>query len=624
MSVPVLTPESLRQRAGRVCVAVSGPNMFALAEASLPRTQFLEFRLDSVTDPASLLPSLCDFLAKHRNVIAVATCRRQPYGGSFSGNAQQQIDILTRAAHSGCQLIDIETETAEELGLSALQALRNAGAAVILSWHDFERTPDLAPQLERMQPFAPDFRKIVPTATTLRDALQLIDLLEAHSADGRLIAMSMGFCGTLTRVLGPRFGSAFTFAAPDGNAGTAPGQMSVSTLRDLYRIDAITPQTHIYAVTGQPITGSLSPRMHNTAFRAKGLDAVYLPLETDDINELQQVIQRLHVRGLSVTMPLKETVLPLLHSLNRAVEQMSACNTLVLNEDANSAAARGENQANENAEPNCTENTSQTAIHEQANDKENFAGYNTDVPGIVGPLERIRPLKGAHVLILGAGGASRAAVFGLRDAGAEVYVMNRTHARAEALAEEAGVKALRREDLAQNTFDILLNSTPYGMRNQDIEAPITQAEMRTITSPSAANAHASSETERIIAQSVSSESSASVELNVLAPSSESNGSSQQNERAEYNESNRQSEKDEYELNNQTATNKLGTAKEKIFFDLVYNPVETPLLAMARNLGLTVIPGVEMFVEQGVRQFELWTHQPAPREAMQQTVLEALS
>jgi 3-dehydroquinate dehydratase/shikimate dehydrogenase len=505
MPATLLTPESLHQRAGRICVAVSGPDMFALATATIPACRFLEFRLDSAADPTAQLPALRAFLAANPQVTAVATCRRQPYGGGFPGTAEQQIEILTEAVNSGCQLVDIETETAEELGTAALEQLRAAGAAVILSWHDFQGTPALEPQLERMAPFASDFRKIVPTATTLTEALQLIDLLEKHGKDGRLIAMSMGFRGTLTRVLGPRFGSLFTFASPEGNAGTAPGQVSLSTLQNLYRAESITAETAIYAVAGQPITGSLSPRMHNTAFREAKLDAVYLPLETDAPAELLAVVDRLKIRGLSITMPLKETILPHLAISDSAVQQMQTCNTLVRT-------------------------------------PEGFAGYNTDVPGIVGPLQRAIPLSGAKILILGAGGAARAAVFGLRDASAHVYLINRTYTRAEALAAEAGVHAIRREDLAVHTFDAIVNSTPYGMKNQAIEAPISAEEMR----------------------------------------------------------------------------------GKVFFDLVYNPVETPLLQLARQNGMHTIPGVDMFVEQGVRQFTHWTGQPAPRKAMQQAVLEALS
>ncbi len=480
--------------------------MLADAERNLPRSRFFEFRLDSLADPSGLLSELGGFLATNNEVTAIATCRRGAYGGGFHGSAGQQIKILTQAARSGCQLADIEIETAEELGRAALDDLRAAGAAVILSWHDFSGTPDLEAVRGRMEAFAPDFVKIVPTARSLRDALRVIDLLERHGGDGRLISMSMGQKGVLTRVLGPRFGSAFTFAAPDGGEGTAPGQIALSALRDLYRIDSITAKTAVYAVAGAPIEASLSPLMHNTAFAAADMDPVYLPLETADADELREVIERLAIRGLSITMPLKEAVLPLLSERDGTVERMGACNTLLRRSDGS------------------------------------LAGFNTDMAGIIGPLERRMPLQAKRVLVLGAGGAARAAVFGLRDAGAEVFLLNRTAERAQALAREAGAHVQPRETLRDIHFDIIINSTPYGMRGKDAEPPISKEEMNC----------------------------------------------------------------------------------DLFFDLVYNPVETPLMRMAMSRGIATIPGVEMFVAQGVRQFDLWAGRLAPHDAMLRAVTDALA
>lgn len=475
------------------------------AAANLPVCRFLEFRLDSLANPAGLIPALRDFIAGHPDVVAVATCRRTAFGGGYAGSAREQVRILEAAARAGCRLVDAEVETAEETGTGVLDMFRHAGAAVILSWHDFKRTPDLEPVFERIAAFAPDFVKIVPMAQTLADSLRLIDLLERHGSDGNLIAMSMGQPGILTRVLGPRFGSAFTFAAPDGGSGTAPGQVSVSDLRDLYRIDHITAETAIYAVAGSPIGASLSPRMHNTALRVAGMDAVYLPLETADAQELRGVIDRLGIRGLSITMPLKETVLPLLKSRSPEVDAMGACNTLLLRDDGN------------------------------------LSGFNTDVAGIVGPLEQRLSLHGKRVLVLGAGGAARAAVFGLRERGTEVYLLNRTAARAEELARESGAHVLQREELAGKHFDIILNSTPYGMRGKQIEPPIEAGEMNC----------------------------------------------------------------------------------DLFFDLVYNPLQTPLMLVAKRRGIQTIPGAAMFVAQGVRQFELWTGKEAPEADMLRVVTDAL-
>lgn len=502
----VLPPEHLHQRAGRVCVALAGETMFAQAEAVAATHRFFEFRLDSLPQPAQALPQLRGVLARHPGMVAVATCRRVAHGGAFRGSAEEQLHILTAAAEAGCALVDAEVETAEELGRPVLDTLRRSGAGVVLSWHDFNGTPELEPVYERLSAFRPDYLKIVPFAQSLTDSLHLIDLLERHSADGRLVAMSMGQKGVFTRVLGPRFGSAFTFAAPDGAEGTAPGQIALSTLRDLYRIDRITPATTVYAVAGNPIGASLSPRMHNTAFAAAGLDAVYLPLETADPQELQRVADRLSIRGLSITMPLKEAILPLLTARSLAVGQMGACNTLL-------------------RQPNGT-----------------WYGDNTDVAGIVDPLEQHTTLQGKRVLVLGAGGAARAAVFGLRAKGAKVFLLNRTRGRAEALAAVADAQVQPRETLAAAYFDIVINSTPYGMRGKEIAPPITADEMQC----------------------------------------------------------------------------------DLFFDLVYNPLETPLLRQAQQRGIPVIVGVAMFVEQGVRQFQLWTEQSAPREAMTEAVRSALA
>jgi 3-dehydroquinate dehydratase/shikimate dehydrogenase len=497
---------SLPSSAGRVCVAISGDGMIALAEQTARNHAFLEFRLDSVAEPAAMLPSLREFLNGRGDVTAVATCRRKAFGGDFDGTAQEQVSILEEAARAGCRLVDIEVETAEELGGAAIAMLRDAGATVILSWHDFKATPDLEPVLARMRPFSPDIYKIVPTAQTLRDALRVIDLLQRHGEAGDLVAMSMGFKGTLTRVLGPRFGSLFTFAAAEGHAGTAPGQVSLSVLRDLYRVESISSGTPIYAVAGEPITGSMSPRMQNTAFASASMDAVYLPLETSDATELQEVIERLDIRGLSITMPLKEAVMPMLTFRDRSVEQAGACNTLLRHRDGS------------------------------------IAGFNTDIAGIVEPLARRIRLEEARVLVLGAGGAARAAVHGLTERSAKVFLLNRTVERAEMLAAEAGAQVQPRETLPETYFDAIVNSTPYGMRNQTMGAPILPGEMNCT----------------------------------------------------------------------------------LFFDLVYNPVETPLIATARARGADIIPGVAMFVEQGVRQFELWTERTAPQGEMLRVVLEALN
>ncbi len=103
-------------------------------------------------------------------------------------------------------------------------------------------------------------------------------------------------------------------------------------------------------------------------------------------------------------------------------------------------------------------------------------GFNTDVYGIVAAIEPRVALQGARVLVLGAGGAARAAVFGLRAKGAEVSILNRTPATAVALAKQLGVKTVKRSEVAKLSFDLIFNATPVGM-GPAAETPLEENEL---------------------------------------------------------------------------------------------------------------------------------------------------
>ena len=90
-------------------------------------------------------------------------------------------------------------------------------------------------------------------------------------------------------------------------------------------------------------------------------------------------------------------------------------------------------------------------------------GFNTDVTGIIGPIEKRMPVRGAKVLVVGAGGAARAAVFGLRDKGADVFILNRTAETALKLARQSNAKVMKKEALPKTQFDLVVNATPVGM-----------------------------------------------------------------------------------------------------------------------------------------------------------------
>ena len=310
---------------------------------------------------------------------------------------------------------------------SDLQKLRDTGIGLLISHHDFTGTRDLDSIFNRIEAFHPDFIKVVPTARALVDNLTLIRFLERMNDHSNIIGICMGDAGIISRVLGVRAGSAFTFAAATLGEETGPGQIAARTLIETYRIDQVDAATKVYGVAGNPIRSSLSPIMMNTAFRRETVNAVYLALQTTRLSDLLKLVHEIPIQGISVTMPLKQEILSHLERTDPLSARIGACNTVLRAQDGK------------------------------------LYGFNTDVAGITGPLEKRMPLAGARILVLGAGGAARAAVFGLREKGAAVFILNRTAETAQKLARQSGSKTIRLEALAKTSFDAIVNATPVGM-----------------------------------------------------------------------------------------------------------------------------------------------------------------
>jgi 3-dehydroquinate dehydratase / shikimate dehydrogenase len=343
-------------------------------------------------------------------------------------------------------------------------------------------------------------------ANSLYDNVVMMKFLEKYCHAHSLIGLCMGEQGVISRVLSVRAGSQFTFAAANPGEETGPGQLTARALRDVYRIDQVDAATRVYGVAGDPVAHSLSPAMLNTAFRRENVNAVYLALHAKTLEDLMACVQDIPIAGLSITMPYKEPILKHLDKSDPWTAKVGACNTVVRSQDGN------------------------------------LYGFNTDVNGVVRPLEMRIRLQGAKILVLGAGGAARAAVFGLKERGAEVSILSRNAASAQKLAKQAKAKAINRTMLKKLEFDVIINATPAGMEGNKDPLPLTEPEM----------------------------------------------------------------------------------KAKYFFEMVYTPAETRMIKTARVRGMHVIPGAEMFVQQGARQFEIWTGKPAPILDMQRVVDHALN
>ena len=189
-----------------------------------------------------------------------------------------------------------------EGGLAVRVGRRAGGTQAIVSHHDFSGVPaDLADRVRAMRATGAGRVKVAVTAARLRDCLTIGDAMRGRAGD---IAIAMGDAGRLTRLLPERFGSRWTYA---GTA--APGQFTAAELRHVYRVDRVTPTTRVFGIAGAPLAHSASPAMHNAAFDACGLDAVYVPLETRDADELLEVADAFGLEGVSVTAPLKSALL---------------------------------------------------------------------------------------------------------------------------------------------------------------------------------------------------------------------------------------------------------------------------------------------------------------------------
>ena len=169
----------------------------------MKEARFIELRLDSVPKPADALPLVKKFLHANVGVVALATCRRKANGGGFTGTLAAELDILAKAAEAGCQMVDLEIESAEGAKAAQIEALRAvrvktkksavAGAAIgavsshagngaqaveeqapvalMISYHDFQRTKNLLKVAESIEAFEPDYVKVVSTAKALVDNL---------------------------------------------------------------------------------------------------------------------------------------------------------------------------------------------------------------------------------------------------------------------------------------------------------------------------------------------------------------------------------------------------------------------------------------------------------------------
>ncbi len=391
----------------------------------------VELRLDYLVDfEFTNVEALRTFFNEIK-IPTIITCRALEEGGKQAIADEIRLSLLVEGAKRFADFCDIEAAHYEQAA-----KLSPDIAKLIVSHHNFEETPaNLNEIYESLIRYPAAVHKIATRAKSVCDTLATFKLLEGANQSGQeIIAIAMNEAGVITRLLGCLWGSYLTYGSLAKERGSAPGQVSCADLRSLYRLHQLTRDTSITGIIGNPVHHSASPAMHNRAFAALGLDFVYLPIEVADAPEFFQRFVHpasreldWNLRGFSVTIPHKVSVIPCLDELDVFAEKIGAVNTVVLQDSR-------------------------------------LIGYNTDVDGAMQPLEQVCALRDQHCAVIGAGGSARAVIYGLLERGARVTVYVRDVERAHTLTENFALELLPLAALAASNAEILINTTPAGMR----------------------------------------------------------------------------------------------------------------------------------------------------------------
>ncbi|MFZ4082273.1 MAG: shikimate dehydrogenase [Pirellula sp.] len=385
--------------------------------------KLVELRLDYIARSVELARVL-----KNRPTAVVVTCRRKEDGGRWEKSEEDRLMLLRQSIAMGVEYIDLEEDTAAKIP-------RYGKTKRIVSYHNFEGVPANLEEIHaRLAKLDADIVKIAVQAQSFEDSARVIELM--RNAKIPTIGIAMGDYGSMTRILGTRYGAPFTFCVFNLDRRVAPGQLSYHDMKNIYRVDSITDKTKIFGVVADPVAHSYSPMLHNSAFQANELDCRYLPFRVaaNDIEPFVRWCQREGVGGLSVTIPHKQSVLPLLTQAEAAAQGIGACNTIVIS---------GEDRI----------------------------GYNTDYRaameciayGLTKLYEEPNPFEGRSALLLGSGGVSRAIGWGLAQRRVRVAISSRNSESAERLARELGGRAVAWEERHSVQPSILVNCTPIGM-----------------------------------------------------------------------------------------------------------------------------------------------------------------
>lgn len=430
---------------GKVCISIcarTASELFENIVRAEPLADVIELRFDCL-DHGQLDLAL-DQLPKISKQYLV-TFRPSEQGGKRVLPLSTRIMFWKRAVKALADhdfLADHESDLDFPFGFDRRRIIR--------SHHYFGGSPDdLRPTYFELSDLNDEIVKIAADCVDIADTIKVWKLIEtAKSNNGDVIPIAMGEVGKWTRILGPAFGASVTYASLRVGGETAPGQITADDLINVFRARDLDRETLIYGIIAGNTSYSVSPWLHNAAFKEAGMNRVFVPLQVTDLDKFVQRMVNpetreidLNFAGFSVTNPHKQAIIPHLDEIDETARRIGAVNTVKI-------------------------------------EGGKLSGYNTDASGFIAPLkESFGALKGARVAIAGAGGAARACAFALRQESADVVVLARNTSKAAALSDEFDIE-IEQFPAGHQKYeaDILVNTTPLGTKGETVDETIATAD----------------------------------------------------------------------------------------------------------------------------------------------------
>jgi len=385
-----------------LCVSITASTPDEIFSSDLSSADCVEVRLDSLKNPMQSLEISWSKLP----IPVIASCRRRDRGGRFDGTPADERRILSAAAQNGAAYVEMDYRDFQSI----------EGVRCIASYNDFNETPDdVAGLLSRICSGPAQIAKLATTVQSWSDNRRLLELF-SREWPKPVIVVGMGHTGELTRIIGPSRGSFLTYAETN--------QITAREMVETYHFRNIRRTTKLIGVLGKDVRHSRSPIIHNRAFNAMNLDFVYVRFPAADVRDFFENARAIGIKGCSITIPHKIAALPYLDEISRDAQAVGAVNT-VSERDGR------------------------------------FHGENTDVHGVRAALASMNfSPEGRRAVILGAGGAARAAAAALRKA-ARVTVLSRSGKPQSGWPQNVQFDSL--SNIRAHSGDLLINATPVGM-----------------------------------------------------------------------------------------------------------------------------------------------------------------